>query len=216
MYIPDMFRQVDTAAMQQLIAEQPLATLVMATDDGLEANHIPLYWVDIDADTVVLRGHVAKANPMWRQCAAATDVLVIFAGAQLYMSPNYYATKQIDAKVVPTWNYLSVHLHGDLVAIHDTQWKHEMLNRLTDQQEASQPVPWQVADAPAAHVEKLMGAIVGLEFRVTSIEGKWKASQNQPLVNKVSVVDHLRSQTADNSLAMADLVSQSIPRKQPE
>jgi len=139
MYIPDMFRQVDTAAMQQLIAEQPLATLVMATDDGLEANHIPLYWVDIDADTVVLRGHVAKANPMWRQCAAATDVLVIFAGAQLYMSPNYYATKQIDAKVVPTWNYLTVHLHGDLVAIHDPMEARDVksVNRSAGGQSAS-------------------------------------------------------------------------------
>ena len=86
MYIPDMFRQVDTAAMQQLIAEQPLATLVMATDDGLEANHIPLYWVDIDADTVVLRGHVAKANPMWRQCAADRCLGDLCWSAALYVS----------------------------------------------------------------------------------------------------------------------------------
>jgi len=211
MYIPEKFRQTDSVAIQQLISEQPLATVIIATAAGMEASHIPLYWVAVDAETAVLRGHVAKANKIWQLCAAATDVLVIFSGPQVYISPNYYATKQIDAKVVPTWNYLSVHLHGQLVARHEADWKREMLNRLTTQQEASQAIPWQMTDAPADHLDKQLQGIVGLEFTVSSVVGKWKVSQNQPVENKQSVVEHLRQQGQDNSVAMADLVSQHLP-----
>jgi transcriptional regulator len=211
MYIPEKFRQTDSAAMQQLISEQPLASLIVATEAGMEASHIPLYWVTVDAETAVLRGHVAKANKIWQLCATATDVLVIFSGPQVYISPNYYATKQIDAKVVPTWNYLSVHLHGQLVARHEADWKREMLNRLTNQQEASQAIPWQMTDAPADYLDKQLQGIVGLELTVSSMVGKWKVSQNQPIENKLSVVEHLQKQDQDNSAAMADRVRQYLP-----
>ena len=211
MYIPEKFRQTDSAAMQQLISEQPLASLIVATEAGMEASHIPLYWVTVDAETAVLRGHVAKANKIWQLCATATDVLVIFSGPQVYISPNYYATKQIDAKVVPTWNYLSVHLHGQLVARHEADWKREMLNRLTNQQEASQAIPWQMTDAPADYLDKQLQGIVGLELTVSSMVGKWKVSQNQPIENKLSVVEHLQKQDQDNSVAMADRVRQYLP-----
>jgi transcriptional regulator len=122
---------------------------------------------------------VARANPVWREARADADSLVVFQGAQAYISPGWYPSKAEHGKVVPTWNYCSVQGRGVLRVIDDAAWVHAFVTRLTQQHESTQARPWAVSDAPADYVEGLLRAIVGVELTITRLEGKWKASQNK-------------------------------------
>lgn len=206
MYIPRQFDQQDIAELHRLMRELPLATLVGTSADGLTANHIPLYLVDDGSAFGVLRGHVARANPLWSDLQNA-DVLAIFHGPQAYISPSWYATKQEGGKVVPTWNYAVVHAHGKLRAIDDAAWIRAQMTALTAQQEARFDAPWAVSDAPPDFTDKLIGAVVGIEIVIARLQGKWKVSQNQPEKNRQTVVQGLT--TGDESdTRMASLVKQ--------
>ena len=180
MYRPSHFEQTDAQELQALMNAHPLATLVTVQDGVTTADHIPL---EYDASRHVLRGHVARANPLWR-AAAGKAVLAIFLGPQAYVSPSWYATKALTHKVVPTWNYAVVHAHGLLRTVDDTPWVHALVSELTAHQEAGQAMPWAVTDAPADYVAQTLRAIVGIEIAVTQLIGKWKVSQNQPAENQ--------------------------------
>ena len=183
MYIPKHFAEEDVAEMQALMRANPLATLISHGPDGLNANHIPLLLVDGK-----LQGHVARANPLWQAGKVAGEVLVIFHGIDSYISPSGYATKAEHGKVVPTWNYAAVHAYGELRVIDDPQWIFAQISALTAANEAALPQPWAVTDAPADYIEKMLGAIVGIEISITRLLGKWKVSQNQPAVNQASLI----------------------------
>jgi transcriptional regulator len=161
----------------------PLATLVSTGPDGLNANHIPLLLADGK-----LQGHVARANPLWKDGQVAGEVLVIFQGHESYISPSGYATKAEHGKVVPTWNYAAVHAWGDLRVIDDPAWVSAQTSALTATHEAALPQPWAVTDAPADYIEKMLGAIVGIEITINRLLGKWKVSQNQPAANQASLI----------------------------
>lgn len=190
MYIPQHFQQLSQQKLRSLIHDHPLATLVTNTQDGLCANHIPLIIDDNQAEDLRLHGHIARANPL-NQAEILGDTLAIFQGPNAYISPNWYATKQQHGKVVPTWNYVAVHATGNLRIIDDRDWTMRMISRLTDKEEATQPAPWAVSDAPASFTEGLLSSVVGIELVVTSLEGKWKVSQNQPEQNREGVQDGL-------------------------
>jgi transcriptional regulator len=204
MYQPRQFEENDPEVMHALMRANPLATLVMLMDGMLQANHIPLLLAKT-ASSTVLRGHVARANPLWQHASGEREVLAIFHGPQAYITPTWYATKAEHGKVVPTWNYAAVHATGILRAIDDPVWLRAQLETLTAHNEAGLPSPWKVSDAPHDYTEKLMGAIVGIELTVTRLVGKWKVSQNQPAENITGIVEGLRSEGKD---AMADLVDQ--------
>lgn len=190
MYLPSHFAETDTGTLHALIRERPLATLVTLRPDGLNANHIPLH-LDVDAGPCgTLRGHVARANLLWKE-AAGSQVLVIFQGPESYISPAGYATKAEHGKVVPTWNYTAVHAHGVLRSIEDADWIFAQISALTAAHEAGLPKPWAVSDAPADYIEKMLGAIVGIEIPIDRLVGKWKVSQNQPVENQVSLLTAL-------------------------
>jgi len=191
MYIPNHFDEPSFDVMQTLIRDYPLATLVTLSADGLTANHIPLQWVDNGSDYGCLRGHVARANPMWRDTDPGSEVLAIFQAENAYISPSWYATKQQTGKVVPTWNYAAVHVYGSLRVIDDAAWIRNQLEQLTMQHEATFPEPWAVSDAPHDFTDKLIEQIVGIEIGVTRLLGKWKVSQNQPAENQDSVIQGL-------------------------
>jgi len=182
MYIPKHFAETDVAEMHALMRANPLATLVSHGADGLSANHIPLLLADA-APWGRLQGHVARANPVWRDGQVSGEVLVIFHGHDSYISPSGYATKAEHGKVVPTWNYVAVHAHGELRVIDDATWVFAQISALTATHESSLPEPWSVTDAPADYIEKMLGAIVGIEITITRLLGKWKVSQNQPAEN---------------------------------
>ncbi|AEF98538.1 FMN-binding negative transcriptional regulator [Methylomonas methanica] len=188
MYIPKHFEEPDISVMQALIRDYPLATLVTFSSDGLNANHIPLH---LQADENVpygcLRGHVARSNPLCREIPS-TKVLAVFQAENAYISPSWYATKAQTGKVVPTWNYAAVHAHGALEIIDDAVWLRRQLEAMTAIHEAGLPEPWSVSDAPADFTERLLDQIIGIEIRVTRLQGKWKVSQNQPAENRNSVI----------------------------
>ncbi len=190
--------------MHELMREKQLATLVTMSSHGLNANHIPMHLAAEPAPFGTLRGHVARANPMWRDFQTDIEALAIFHGPDAYITPSWYATKQETGKVVPTWNYAVVHAHGTLRVIDDALWIREQLEALTDHNEAQFAKPWAVSDAPREFTEKLIEAVVGIEIVITSLSGKWKVSQNQPPRNQTSVFEGL-SGTHD-ARTMATLV----------
>lgn len=206
MYRPSHFEQPRVDVMQALVASNPLATLVTSSSEGLDANHIPLLLKSDGSTYGKLVGHVARANPLWKQASPTVDVLAIFHGPDCYISPNWYATKHEAGKVVPTWNFAVVHAYGSLQAIDDPRWLMAHLEELTAHNEQAMPSPWKVSDAPAEFTDRLVGAIVGIEISISRLVGKWKVSQNQPDANQRSVIEALRSSSSDNARSMATLV----------
>lgn len=202
MYCPANFEEQRPELLQSLIARHPLATIVRHSRDGLTADHVPLLHVPAADGPGHLIGHVARANPLW-QAAPDEELLLVFQGPQTYISPNWYATKADGGKVVPTWNYVVVHVHAALTPIHEPDAILDVLTRLTAQHEATQPHPWQVADAPAEFTHKLLGQIVGVRFEIRRMQGKWKVSQNQPAANRASVIDGLVTRGDSNAHDMA-------------
>lgn len=206
MYTPKHFEEPRIDVMHELMRARPLATLVTLTSGGLDANHIPLHLIDQPAPFGTLRGHVARANPLWRDFSPDTEVLAIYQGPDSYITPSWYATKQQTGRVVPTWNYAVVHAHGTLRVIDDATWVRAQIEALTDHHEANFPRPWAVADAPHEYTEKLIASIVGIEIVITRLSGKWKVSQNQPEQNQASVIEGLKNSELRDAPAVAALV----------
>lgn len=205
MYLPKHFEQHDPAALAALMREHPLATIVRATPDGLAADPVPLLYDADNGSHGTLRGHVARANPLWRD-ADGQPVLAVFNGPQAYVTPSWYPSKAATAKVVPTWNYATVHAHGRLRAIDDAAWLRAFVERLTRTQEDSRAHPWAVSDAPADYIETMLRAIVGFEIELTRLDAKWKASQNRTEADRLGVAAGLGAEAGDDAAAMAALV----------
>jgi transcriptional regulator len=206
MYIPQHFDETRVDVLHQLIRARPLSTLVTLGSGGLNANHIPLLLAADPAPLGTLRGHVARANPVWQDIAREGEVLAIFHGPDAYITPSWYATKAETGKVVPTWNYAVAHAYGRLRAIDDALWLRKHLEALTAFNEAQFSPPWRLEDAPRDFTEKLIAAVVGIEIDITRLSGKWKVSQNQPPQNQTGVIAGLRAGGSDESLQMATLV----------
>ena len=188
-----------------MLRERPLATIVRVGANGLDADPVPLLYDADGGAHGTLRGHVARANPLWRD-ADGHDVLALFYGPQAYVSPGWYASKAEHGKVVPTWNYVIVQAHGRLRAIDDAAWLRALVGRLTDRHEAARAVPWAVDDAPADYLDSMLRAIVGIEIVVTRLEGKWKASQNRAESDREGVARGLRDEARLSPEAIAQLV----------
>lgn len=184
MYIPAHFREERPEALGELIRAYPLATLVTTGPDGIIANHVPLLLEDGR-----LLGHLARANPQWRDSNG--DVLAIFTGPDHYISPNWYPSKAEQGRVVPTWNYVAVHAYGKLLIHDDPAWLRALVTRLTDTHEAQLVRQWSVSDAPADYIDGLLKAIVGIEIRIERLEGKWKLSQNRPAEDRAGAAARL-------------------------
>lgn len=211
MYQVAAFREERIDVMHALIRAHPLATLVSCAGGTLAANHLPLLIDPSPAPHGTLRGHVARANPLWRQPQAGGEVLAIFQGPQTYVTPSWYPSKRDTGKVVPTWNYVVVHAYGPLVVRDDRNWLCDLVSRLTDQQEAGLPQPWGIGDAPADYIEHMLAAIVGIELPIARLEGKWKVSQNRLDPDRAGVSDGLASRADPQAQAMADLVAGKRP-----
>ena len=210
MYISKHHQLQDTEAIAALVQAHPLGAWVCHTQQGLMANHIPFYLDRTRGTHGTLMGHVARANPVWRQLGADTPSVVLFQGAQSYITPNWYPGKAEHGKVVPTWDYVVAHAHGVARVMEDPAWVLDMLNRLTNANESGQPAPWQVGDAPADYIEKLMRGIVGIEIPIDRLEGKLKASQDEDLQDRHGTVQGLRSRPDEQSHAVAALVEATL------
>lgn len=205
MHIPKQFQQQDHEALCDVIRKHPLATLVVVTDSGLCANHIPLRLVRNSSTDIILQGHIAKANPLWKE--SSREVLAIFQSVDAYISPNWYPTKKENGKVVPTWNYVAVHASGQIQFINERLWKLNFLQSLTAEHESNQAKPWAVSDAPEEFTEKLLSYIVGFEITVHELVGKWKISQNQIEKNQIGVLKGLSTSQDANANALAKVMA---------
>jgi transcriptional regulator len=189
------------------IGTYPLATLVTCATEMM-ASHIPLVFHSSSTTANgVLRGHFARANPQSHVHAEGVRALAIFAGPQAYITPNWYPSKRVTQRVVPTWNYAVVHAHGTLKLVADDTFLRDHLRSLTALQESSRPEPWTVDDAPGDYLAAAMKGIIGFEIAIDRIVGKWKLSQNRSAVDRGGVVQGLQS---EGNQLMSELVNNAI------
>lgn len=209
MYLPAHFEERRADVLQELVRSHPLGQMITLDAGGaLQADAIP-FVLDSDppvaADVAgattagaagILRGHVARANPVWREARTDVEALVVFQGPHGYVSPGWYPSKLEHGKAVPTWNYVTVQARGTLRAIDNPQWLRALVTRLTQRHEAGQARPWAVTDAPPDYIDAMLRAIVGIEITLTSLVGKWKVSQNRSAADRAGVVQALRGADA--------------------
>jgi transcriptional regulator len=204
-YVPKFFEETRLPVLHELMQTHPFGALVALTPDGLEASHIPFELHSDLAELGVLRAHVARANPVWRDASPDTECLVIFQGPHGYISPSWLPSKQDTGKVVPTWNYAVVHAYGRLRIVEDEAWLRSLVESLSDRHEAGMKEPWKVAEAPADFTAKLLRAIVGVEIEVTRLVGKWKLGQNRSCADVDGMVAGLEQEGKEQSAALAEL-----------
>ena len=179
MYIPAHFAESRPEVLHELIRRYPLGMLVTHGAAGLDANHIPFELDAASGSLGTLASHVARANPVWQQLRDGDEVMVVFRAADAYISPNWYPSKHEQHRQVPTWNYMVAHAHGRVRIVDDERFVRGIVGRLTKTHEASQALPWKMADSPREFIDKLLQAIVGIEIEITRLEGKSKLSQNK-------------------------------------
>jgi transcriptional regulator len=192
MYAPPAFREDDPAEIIAIMQAARLPILVtMSTPvmgGELFATHLPLIHEPEPAPHGRLIGHVAKANPHWRNFDPAHQALAIFQAHDAYISPSWYATKQQTGRVVPTWNYQAVHAYGRIETIEDPVALHRIVSQLTDRHETGRDHPWQVTDAPADYIEAHMKGIVGIVMTIEKLIAKQKLSQNRSQADRAGVI----------------------------
>lgn len=184
MYNPSAFQESDHIVLRDAVRSMGVGELVTFGSAGLEATIVPVL---IDDDVSRLTAHLARANRQWRNVNVDVAALVTFRGPDAYVSPRYYPSKQDDGKVVPTWNYVTVQIRGRLLIHDDPVWARALVERLTRHHEQNVEKPWSVDDAPADFIDAMVKGIVGIEIEISSIEGKWKLSQNRPEADRAGV-----------------------------
>jgi transcriptional regulator len=206
MYAPKQFEETRIEVLHDLIRAHPFGALVTLTPAGLDADHIPFEIDGGPGPFGTLRGHVARANPVWRDVASGAAALAIFQGPDAYISPSWYPTKAETGKVVPTWNYAVVHAHGVPHFIDDRAWLRAFVERLTNRHEGQRAEPWKITDAPTDFIDAQVSGIIGVEMPITRLIGKWKVSQNRPAKDREGAVHGLLREGGEPGAAMADLI----------
>lgn len=198
-YVPPANAVDDDAEVRAMVAAYGSAELVTTGGDGYpRATLLPILW---EGDVVV--AHLARANPHWREIAEDTPALLVCGGPQTYVSPAWYPSKAEHGRVVPTWNYSTVHLTGRARVHDDPDWLREAVTRLTDHHESGRESRWQVTDAPASYVAGQLRAIVGVEIQVERVEAKAKLSQNRSAADRRGVVDALEAEHGSGAAGVA-------------
>ena len=209
MYLPKHFEETRPERLHGFIAAHPLGLLITHDSRGVVANPIPFLLQPARGAQGTLIGHVARANPVWRDAVAntvgASQALIVFQGAQGYISPGWYASKKEHGKVVPTWNYSTVQARGPL-QVHDTpDAVRAVVHALTTHHEAGQRAPWAMADAPADYIETMIAAIVMIELPIVELVGKFKLGQNRGTADRVGTEDGLIDR--GNTALAADMLA---------
>ena len=203
MYLPAVFAESDPAKLHEFIEHNSFGLLVSSVDGLPFATHLPLL-----LENGSLLGHVARANPQWQQ-VAGQKVLAVFSGPHAYVSPTWYEAEQ----VVPTWNYVAVHVYGTLHLVEGQADLLELVKKITWNYERSLPRPWSLAGTSAAFLERMLAQIVGFRIQIERIEGKWKLNQNQPLERRLKVAGELAKHPDENAQEIAALMRAMLPSK---
>ncbi|MBP6563753.1 MAG: FMN-binding negative transcriptional regulator [Neisseriaceae bacterium] len=210
MHLPAVFVEDDLQVQANLIYSHPLGQLISFGTEGLEASALP-FLVDVCGDQLVLRTHFSKANQQWRRLNEAQECMVIFQADQGYISPSWYPSKQQGGKVVPTWDYATVHVWGRPKLRHEPEWLMQQLHDLTQQHEAERQRPWAMSDAPTEFIAAQLKGIVGMELRVSKRQGKFKMSQNRSQADVDGVVAGLTAMDPPQT-ALAAAVQRRRPK----
>lgn len=206
MYTPAYHAFNDIEKMRAHIVAHSLGAWVCHANGQLIANHIPFVLDAKHGSHGRLLAHVSRANPVWRQLIGGAPSVVMFMGPSAYITPSWYPGKRQHGKVVPTWNYVTVHAHGMARAMEDTCWILDVLNRLTDTQESQRTEPWKVSDAPSAYIDKMLRAVVGIEITIDRVEGRLKVSQDEDEQDRRGTVEGLQHSTDASTQVLASLV----------
>jgi transcriptional regulator len=201
MYVPDHFRETRADVLQDAMRRIGFATLVT---QELEANHLPML-----LEGNVLRGHVARANPVWK--AGEGEALAIFLGPHAYVSPNWYPSKAETGKAVPTWNYITVHARGRIRWIQDAAWLRAHVTALSNTHEGPRPEPWKVGEAPESYIETMLRGIVGFELEIARLDGKYKLSQNRDAADRDAVRDACEREGREDMARLMDFIKADGP-----
>jgi transcriptional regulator len=206
MYNPSGFAIKDLHELQQQIIDTRLALVVTHGEQGLQASHLPLLFNPEQGPNGTLYGHFARGNPQWKELQNGAEALVIFAGADAYVSPGFYPSKAEHGKVVPTWNYVAVHAYGTADVFTEADRLLNLVSALTDRHEASRKQPWKVTDAPADYIDGMLNAIVGFALPIQRLEGKRKLSQNRSAADIAGVREGLAASPDVHDQALAHLM----------
>lgn len=210
MFTPKAFKEDNFEIIQAFIKEQPQATVIAQTANGLEACHIPMYWQDDGSQFGCLYGHITKVNALNNNDNLDTPWLIIFQDTGHYISPNWYPSKAITHKEVPTWNYRSVHITGKVSLLSEPMQLIEILSKLTTDFESNQPNPWSLDDAPEKYIQAMCRAIVGIRVDISAVQAQFKLSQNKTAENRAGVVAGLKQLATSKADEMAVLLSHSL------
>jgi transcriptional regulator len=205
MYVPADFAETDSAKLHDFIERHGFGLLVSRVEGLPFATHLPFLLDRAAGRHGVLLGHMARANPQWREAGGQT-VLAIFTGPHAYISPTWYEAEQ----VVPTWNYTAVHVYGRIEIIEDEGVLLDLVAKSVRFYESPLPQPWSF-DASSTFVRRLLAQIAGFRIAIERIEGKWKLNQNHPIERRRKVVRALRNRGDENSRAIADLMEAMLP-----
>ena len=210
-YLPPAFTETRTELLIEHIERHEFGLLVShgpkELNGGLIASQMPFLMERRDG-RLYLQGHLARANPQLADLDGASEALAIFAGPHAYISPSWYHA----GPAVPTWNYATVHAYGPARTIPDPDWLRDFVHRLTERHEAREPVgPWRMADLPEAYVASMLNGIIGVEIRVTRLDGKFKLSQNRPAADRPRIIAALEGREDPDSRSVAQLMREREP-----
>jgi transcriptional regulator len=206
MYVPAAFREEGVPELHDAIRRTGLATLVTAGPKGLVATHLPLLLDPEPAPLGTLHGHIARANPQWRDLSPGAEALAIFRGPDAYVSPSWYPSKARTGKAVPTWNYVAVHAYGPVEVFDDKDRLRALVERLSDLHEGGRGLPWRLSDAPEGYVDAMLSGIVGVTIPVARIEGARKLSQNRAEEDREGVREALSASGLEGDRLLVELM----------
>jgi len=212
MYVPEAFKEDRLAVLHDAIRRHSFATLVTSVGDEPEASHVPMFLESEVGPFGTLFGHLARANPHWRQAQAGGRALAIFLGPHAYVSPTWYETKRTTGEVVPTWNYLAVHARGTITFYDDPAELRAHVRKLTDMHEAARAERWTVDEAPEAYIDRMLRGIIGFRLAIATLEGKWKMSQNRSEQDVDGVRQALVGDGAETDKAVAAIMAERKAR----
>jgi transcriptional regulator len=205
MYVPPAFAVADLAELHDLIRASRLGFLVTRSPSELQSTPLPFFLDAEEGEYGTLYGHLARANPQWKSSMDG-QAMVLFMGPNAYITPSWYATKEVTGKVVPTWNYVAVEAHGTAEFFDDAERLLNVVTRLTRIHEQPRDKPWAVGDAPMDFIKAQLRSIVGLRMPIVRVDGKRKMSQNRNAGDRAGVIEGLSQSNDPEDVVVAGLV----------
>jgi len=217
MYLPPHFALTDLDEIVSVVEATGAVDLVTINQGGRPcATLLPVIWDRSDWSPDkgifgVLRMHMARANSQWESIGNCSPGLAILHGPQAYVSPSAYASKREHGRVVPTWNYVTIHFEGEIHVSHDDDQLRAHVGELTELHESEREHPWEVQDAPESYISGQLRGIVAITMQVTSLSAKAKLSQNRSIEDRMGVAEDLGQSQDAQARLIGKLIANGLP-----